>query len=89
MPFELRLDGAIVGTESPVVVPSVSVGEHRLSVSAEGYLTQEYSFEVVEGSENQVSLALEPDESAFKNGQIVIVTDPPDAEVIINGGTHF
>ena len=86
VPFELRLDGKVVGTESPVVVPSVSIGEHRLSVSAEGYLSQEYTFEVVEGSENQVNLALEADESAFKNGQMVIVTDPPNAEVIINGG---
>ena len=86
VPFELRLDGNVVGTESPVVVPSVSIGEHRLSVSAEGYLSQEYTFEVVEGSENQVNLALEADESAFKNGQMVIVTDPPNAEVIINGG---
>ena len=32
VPFELRLDGKVVGTESPVVVPSVSIGEHRLSV---------------------------------------------------------
>ena len=24
--------------------------------------------------------------AAFKNGQMVIVTDPPNAEVIINGG---
>ena len=86
VPFELRLDGKVVGTESPVLVPSVSIGEHRLSVSAEGYLSQEYTFEVVEGSENQVNLALEADESAFKNGQMVIVTDPPNAEVIINGG---
>ena len=46
-------------------------------MSAEGYLSQEYTFEVVEGSENQVNLALEADESAFKNGQMVIVTDPP------------
>ena len=33
-----------------------------------------------------MNLALEADESAFKNGQMVIVTDPPNAEVIINGG---
>ena len=56
MRLNFGLMGRLWETESPVLVPSVSIGEHRLSVSAEGYLSQEYTFEVVEGSENQVNL---------------------------------
>jgi hypothetical protein len=69
-----------------VILPEVKIGEHRLSVSATGYLSEEYSFEVVGGRENQVNVTLEPDEAAFKNGVLVIVTDPPNAEVLIDGG---
>lgn len=84
--FKVLLDGKLVGEESPVILPEVKIGEHRLSVSATGYLSEEYSFEVVGGRENQVNVTLKPDETAFKNGVLVIVTDPPNAEVLIDGG---
>lgn len=82
--FELELDGALVGNETPVVIPDVSVGQHRLTVRADGYLSQEYTFEVVEGGENQVSVRLEPDESAFMNGTLVVITEPAQATVLID-----
>ena len=84
--FKMVLDGRQVGEESPVILPDVQVGEHRLSVSADGYLAEEYGFEVVEGRENQINITLRADEASFKNGVLVVVTDPANAEVIIDGG---
>ncbi len=77
---EVRVDGELIGT-TPIDDAEITTGRHQIEFSAERYLAEVQEFEVIGGGERQaLAVDLTPNWAP-----ITLTSDPPGAEVIIDG----
>jgi formylglycine-generating enzyme required for sulfatase activity len=77
---EVRVDGELIGT-TPISDAEIVTGRHQIEFSAERYLAEVQELEVIGGGERQaLSVELTPNWAP-----ITLTSDPPGAEVIVDG----
>lgn len=77
----ISVDGEAAGA-SPVVRENLTPGEHIVEASAPGYQTKRETVVIADGQQRVVSLELVSEPSA--NGRIIVESDVPGANVLID-----
>jgi formylglycine-generating enzyme required for sulfatase activity len=78
----VTLDGVYRGL-TPLEIPVSPGGSHELAVSREGYEPATRPVTVQAGAREEVNLELSP-----RLGEIQVIADPGDAELLVNGETR-
>jgi len=84
---EVFLDGALIGSKTPITKSDVLVGEHILLARSRGYADRAYRFELVAGNPAVINIELEPSGPIAPRADAVLLvtSDPPGASVRIGG----
>ncbi|MEW5767013.1 MAG: PEGA domain-containing protein [bacterium] len=87
----IYIDGISIEGETPLGIPKIEPGEHRIKVSKVGYLPDEKVVTVHRGESAASNFILkeekkkEKEKAAIVAGHIIIVTDPPTCKLYLDG----
>ncbi len=76
------VDGIPRGT-TPVILPEIPTGNHRVTLSFKGY--DDWNHTISVGSGQMAAINAELDATKEITGSLAVITDPPGAEIYIDG----